>query len=52
MSLILKNPEAHKPNRLSDRLLAIGKDCAPILTEPFRSVDHDDLLYDEHGLPR
>src|SRR3954451_19842597 len=37
---------------LADRLLAIGKDCAPRLREPFRSVDHADLLYDERGLPR
>jgi antitoxin VapB len=37
---------------LADRLLAIGKDCALRLKEPFRSVDHGDLLYDEHGLPR
>jgi antitoxin VapB len=32
--------------------LAIGKDCAARLKEPFRSVDHGDLLYDERGLPR
>jgi antitoxin VapB len=37
---------------LADRLLAIGKDCASRLKEPFRSVDHADLLYDERGLPR
>jgi antitoxin VapB len=37
---------------LADRLLAIGKDCASRLREPFRSVDHGDLLYDERGLPR
>jgi antitoxin VapB len=37
---------------LADRLLAIGKDCAARLKEPFRSADHDDLLYDERGLPR
>ena len=37
---------------LADRLLAIGKDCAAHLKETFRSVDHGDLLYDEHGLPR
>jgi antitoxin VapB len=33
-------------------LLQIGKDCATHLREPFRSVDHADLLYDEKGLPR
>jgi antitoxin VapB len=37
---------------LADRLLAIGKDCAPRLKEPFRSADHGELLYDERGLPR
>ncbi len=40
-----------KHARLSDRLLAIGKDCAPRLKEPFRSAEHGDLLYDERGLP-
>jgi antitoxin VapB len=37
---------------LADRLLAIGKDCAAHLKEPYRTVDHGDLLYDERGLPR
>jgi antitoxin VapB len=37
---------------LADRLLAIGKDCAAHLKEPFRSADHGELLYDERGLPR
>lgn len=37
---------------LADRLLAIGKDCAAHLREPFRSVNHAELLYNEKGLPR
>ena len=37
---------------LADRLLAIGKDCAVCLKEPFRSADHGEILYDERGLPR
>jgi antitoxin VapB len=37
---------------LADRLLAIGRDCAPRLREPFRSAEHGALLYDERGLPR
>jgi len=37
---------------LADRLVAIGKDCAVRLKEPFRTADHGDLLYDERGLPR
>lgn len=39
-------------NKLSDRLLEIGRDCATRLKEPFRSGDHGDLLYDEKGLPK
>jgi antitoxin VapB len=38
--------------KLSDRLLEIGRDCAPRLKEPYRSGDHGDLLYDEKGLPK
>jgi antitoxin VapB len=37
---------------VADRLLAIGKDCAAHLKEPFRSADHDALLYDDRGLPK
>jgi antitoxin VapB len=37
---------------LADRLVAIGKDCAPRLKQPFRTADHAELLYDERGLPR
>ncbi len=37
---------------LADRLIAIGKDCATHLKEPFRSADHSELLYDERGLPQ
>ena len=34
------------------RILAIGRDCAAHLEEPYRSIDHGDLLYDEKtGLP-
>lgn len=36
---------------LSERLLRIGQECAPRLTEPYRSSDYADLLYDERGLP-
>ena len=37
---------------LADRLVAIGRDCATHLKEPFSSIDHGELLYDERGLPR
>ena len=37
---------------LAERLVKIGKDCAVHLQEPFRSVDHGELLYNDKGLPR
>ena len=36
----------------TDRLLAIGRDCAAHLSDPFRTVDHGDLLYDKMGIPQ
>src|SRR6266545_339918 len=36
---------------LADRLLAIGRNTAPRLKEPFRSTEHGELLYDERGAP-
>ena len=36
---------------LAERLLLIGRDCAAHLKAPFRSIDHDDMLYDDRGLP-
>lgn len=43
---------AGKPGALSARLLAIGRDCAAHLVEPYRSANPDDLLYGEDGLPK
>ncbi len=37
---------------LAERLIAIGADCAARLKEPYRSIDHGELLYDEKGLPK
>lgn len=37
---------------LTERLLAIGKSCAQHLSEPYRSADHAELLYDDRGLPK
>jgi antitoxin VapB len=37
---------------LAERLLAIGRDCAAHLKEPFRTIGHGELLYDEQGLPK
>lgn len=48
----LERVRRERNTALSDRLLAIGKDCAPRLKEPFRSDEHGDLLYGENGLPQ
>ena len=48
----LERVQRERGNSLADRLMAIGKDCAPRLKEPFQSADHAELLYDEHGMPR
>lgn len=34
---------------LAERLLQIGKECAAHIKEPYRSIDHGELLYDEKG---
>ena len=44
-------PSGERPG-LSERLLAIGRDCAAHMTEPWRSMNPDDFLYDENGLPK
>jgi antitoxin VapB len=54
MGLNLNNDEASRlaeHGTLADRLLQIGHTCAPPRKEPFLSVAHGDLLYDERGLP-
>ena len=35
-----------------EELLAIGRRCAASLEPGPSAVEHGDLLYDEHGLPR
>ncbi|KAB2877273.1 MAG: transcription factor [Pseudorhodoplanes sp.] len=37
---------------LSARLLEIGRDCATHLNEPFHTIDHGEMLYDDRGLPQ
>ncbi len=37
---------------LAERLLEIGQRTAPLFKEPYKSVEHGDLLYDEMGLPK
>ena len=41
-----------QPDTLADELLAIGRDCALHLKEPYRTTPHGELLYDDKGLPK
>jgi len=34
------------------RILRLGREIADRLPEPYKSVDHGELLYDEFGLPK
>ena len=37
---------------LDERMLLIGRDCAAHLKEPFRTINHEDMFYDDRGLPK
>lgn len=37
---------------VAQRLIEIGEECRPLVREPYRSVPHGDLLYDDKGLPK
>ena len=48
----LERIRANPKEELVKRILEIGRDCAAHLKEPYKSIDHGDLLYDEKGLPK
>jgi antitoxin VapB len=48
----LERVRAGRGTGLAERLLKIGRETAPLFKEPYRSIDHGDLLYDENGLPK
>ena len=48
----LERKKSKNSDGLAERLIKIGQDCAAHLKEPFRSIDHGELLYNEKGLPR
>jgi len=48
----LERVRAHRGTGLAERLLKIGRETAPLFKEPYRSMDHGDLLYDEKGMPK
>ena len=48
----LERVRGNSRNGMAERLLEIGRDCAAHLNEPYKSMDIDELLYDEKGLPK
>lgn len=41
-----------KNKGMAERIMKIAKEAAPLWKEPYKSIDHGDLLYDEKGLPK
>ena len=42
-----------KPKKdLAEQIMEIARDCGKRWKEPYKSMDIDDLLYDEKGLPK
>lgn len=36
---------------IADQLLALGREMSVRIDEPYESIEHGELLYDENGLP-
>lgn len=36
----------------ANELMAIGKRCAAHISQPAVAVEHGDMLYDDHGMPK
>jgi antitoxin VapB len=48
----LERVRRDKKGNLAERLLQIGRECAAHMKEPYLSIDHGEMLYDEKGLPK
>ena len=46
------NKDGREAASRAARIRQIAKDAAGRWTEPYRSTEHGDLLYDDRGLPR
>jgi len=44
--------QAERRGGLAEHLLSIGRETATLFKEPYRSMEHGDLLYDDKGLPK
>lgn len=48
----LERVQRNPNDGLAERLMKIGRECAAHLKEPYKSMDIDELLYDENGMPK
>jgi len=48
----LERVRSNSKQGLAERLLKIARECGPLWKDPYRSVDHGELLYDEKGMPK
>lgn len=48
----LERVRGDSKKNLVERIMKIAKECGPLWKEPYKSIDHGDLLYDERGLPK
>ena len=48
----LERVRGNSKDDMVERILKIAEECGPLWKEPYRSIDHGDLLYDEKGLPK
>jgi antitoxin VapB len=48
----LERIRANSNQDMVERIMKIAEECGPLWKEPYRSIDHGDLLYDEKGLPK
>ena len=44
--------ERVKSRGMAEGIMKIARRAAPLWKEPYKSIDHGDLLYDEKGLPK
>ena len=53
-SAVKEKLDKERPSERSrfDRMMEIARDAASRIKEPWKSIDHGELLYDEKGLPR
>ena len=48
----LERVKSAKKGGLAERLDRIAKEAAPLFKEPYKTIDIDEMLYDEKGLPK